>query len=78
MNMDIVYLLRDYVELLEKSGIARTSAESQLMTAAADEIENLRKSRDFYMQLADDYNRSRLAYMDRELERRKGGETDGS
>ena len=41
-SMDIVRLLHDYVNLLEKSGIPRGSMESRIMLEAADAIENLR------------------------------------
>ena len=42
-NIDITELLTEYVDLLEKGGISKTSTESKIMLNACKEIQNLRE-----------------------------------
>lgn len=64
IEIDITELLEDYVGLLEKGGIPRTSTESKIMLKAKEEIERLRKSLKFQIELAEDNNKSRLRLLD--------------
>ena len=63
-KIDITELLEEYVMFLEKGYIPRESTESKIMLQASEEIKRLRKSLDFQIKLADDYNKSRLHYQD--------------
>lgn len=42
-DIDITELLTEYVDLLEKDGIPKTSTESKIMLNACKEIQNLRE-----------------------------------
>ena len=64
-NIDITELLEEYVMFLEKGYIPRESTESKIMLQASEEIKRLRKSLEFQIELADDYNKSRLHYQDK-------------
>ena len=60
IEIDITELLEEYVRLLENSGVPRTSTESKIMLKAKEEIERLRKSLQFQIDLAEQNNKSRL------------------
>ena len=63
-NIDITELLEEYVMFLEKGYIPRESTESKIMLQASEEIKKLRRQLKFQIELADDYNKSRLHYQD--------------
>lgn len=63
-DIDITELLSEYVELLEKGGIPKTSTESKIMLNACEEIKKLREQVNFERKLADDNNKSRLRLLD--------------
>lgn len=63
-TIDITELLEDYVRLLEKGGVPRTSTESKVMLMAKEEIERLRKSVEFAKDENERNNNSRLHLLD--------------
>lgn len=67
-EIDITELLEACVKLLEKAEISRESTESKIILNAKEEIERLRKSKEFYIEESEHNNKSRLYYMDRLLD----------
>ena len=70
-EIDITDLLEEYVKLLEKSGIPEASTESRLMLEAAKEIRSSREDAEFFRDLAESNNKSRLRWMDKYQNSRK-------
>lgn len=64
IDIDIVDLLRDYASLLDEGSVQRMSIESRIVLSAVGEIVKLRKMVDFYREEADRNNKSRLVFMD--------------
>lgn len=64
IDIDIVDLLRDYASLLDEGSVQRMSIESKIILSAVDEIVKLRKMVDFHREEADRSNKSRLVFMD--------------
>ncbi len=64
IEIDITELLEDYADLLDKCGVPRTSTESKLILKAKEEIERLRKSLEFQIEMAENNNKSRLRLLD--------------
>ncbi len=73
-TIDITEHLEEYVRLLEASGIPRSSTESKLMLIAKEEIETLRKTIAFLRDESNEYNKSRLRYMDCLIDIKETGE----
>lgn len=64
IDIDIVDLLRDYASFLDEGSVQRMSIESKIVLSAVDEIVKLRKMVEFNREEADRNNKSRLVFMD--------------